>query len=142
MIAYFFLLNSSYYLWWGGASAGPRHVLPMLPFLCLPLMQVFAEGGPFRVAGWALATVSILNTLAVTVAGVKAPERGDLLLDHAWPAVLALSDHPAQMTLGRRLGLPPAADLAVLSLFWILAALVILQRIKEQTAARGAAGTP
>ncbi len=33
----FLLLNSGYFLWWGGASFGPRHLIPMLLFLSIPL---------------------------------------------------------------------------------------------------------
>lgn len=33
----FFLFNSSYYMWWGGWALGPRHVIPILPFLVLPI---------------------------------------------------------------------------------------------------------
>jgi hypothetical protein len=33
IIAGFILFNSSYYAWWGGWGIGPRHMVPMLPFL-------------------------------------------------------------------------------------------------------------
>jgi hypothetical protein len=36
----FLLMNSGYYMWWGGQSFAPRHLIPMLPFLCLPLIRV------------------------------------------------------------------------------------------------------
>jgi hypothetical protein len=36
----YLLINSGYYMWWGGWSFGPRHLIPMLPFLCLPLVFV------------------------------------------------------------------------------------------------------
>ncbi len=32
------LINSGHYMWWGGDTFGPRHLIPMLPFLCLPLV--------------------------------------------------------------------------------------------------------
>jgi hypothetical protein len=38
--AVFLLWNSGYYMWWGGNSFAPRHLIPMLPFLCLPLIFV------------------------------------------------------------------------------------------------------
>jgi hypothetical protein len=38
--AAFLLMNSGYYMWWGGNSLGPRNVIPMLPFLCIPLIFV------------------------------------------------------------------------------------------------------
>jgi hypothetical protein len=42
MIAFFsyLLINSGYFLWWGGASFGPRHLIPMLLFLAIPLIMV------------------------------------------------------------------------------------------------------
>ena len=36
----YLLLNSGYFMWWGGASFGPRHLIPMLPFLAIPLVFV------------------------------------------------------------------------------------------------------
>ncbi len=33
IITGFILFNSSYYAWWGGWGIGPRHMVPMLPFL-------------------------------------------------------------------------------------------------------------
>lgn len=33
----FLLFNSSYYMWWGGWANGPRHLIPVLPFLILPI---------------------------------------------------------------------------------------------------------
>jgi len=42
MIAFFsyLLINSGYYMWWGGASFGPRHLIPMLLFLSIPLVLI------------------------------------------------------------------------------------------------------
>ena len=42
MLAFFsyLLINSGYYMWWGGASFGPRHLIPMLLFLSIPLVLV------------------------------------------------------------------------------------------------------
>ena len=33
---FYLLFGSSYYLWQGGCSMGPRHLVPMLPFLTIP----------------------------------------------------------------------------------------------------------
>jgi hypothetical protein len=33
----FLLFNASYYMWWGGWSLGPRHLIPILPCLIIPL---------------------------------------------------------------------------------------------------------
>jgi hypothetical protein len=37
---FYLLLNSGYFMWWGGASFGPRHLIPMLPFLGIPLVFI------------------------------------------------------------------------------------------------------
>jgi hypothetical protein len=36
----FLIMDSGYFMWWGGFAFGPRHIIPMLPFLCLPLIFV------------------------------------------------------------------------------------------------------
>jgi hypothetical protein len=36
----YLLLNAGYFMWWGGWSFGARQIVPMLPFLCLPLIFV------------------------------------------------------------------------------------------------------
>jgi hypothetical protein len=33
----FFLYNSAYWMWWGGACLGPRHLIPILYLLGVPL---------------------------------------------------------------------------------------------------------
>lgn len=34
----FFLYNASSVMWWGGFTVGPRYLVPMLPFLALPII--------------------------------------------------------------------------------------------------------
>ena len=41
MILYYFLLNASYFYWGGGASVGPRHVMPAVFFMALPLLWLW-----------------------------------------------------------------------------------------------------
>jgi len=41
MIAAYLVFNASYYMWWGGWSNGPRHLIPALPFLVMPLVWVW-----------------------------------------------------------------------------------------------------
>jgi len=41
--AYYLLFNSSYFYWDGGFSTGPRHLTPIIPFLCLPLSKVWTN---------------------------------------------------------------------------------------------------
>lgn len=133
LVAYFVLLNSSYYMWWGGASAGPRHVLPMVPFLALPLIELLPRKRWYwRLPVVSLGVLSILNVTALTAAGFKAPEGGqDLLWQHAWPKVLGWAAGPSQATLGTVIGLSPQASLLVIFSFWVVAAALIVQQIRQ-----------
>jgi len=40
----FLILNSSWWQWWGGASFGPRHLTPVIPFLLIPLIYFLERG--------------------------------------------------------------------------------------------------
>ncbi|WP_299964567.1 hypothetical protein [uncultured Roseobacter sp.] len=41
MVLYYFLLNASYFYWGGGASVGPRHTMPAVFFMALPLLWLW-----------------------------------------------------------------------------------------------------
>jgi len=41
MVAAYLVFNASYYMWWGGWTNGPRHLIPALPFLVVPLVWVW-----------------------------------------------------------------------------------------------------
>jgi hypothetical protein len=133
MVAYFVLLNSSYYMWWGGASGGPRHVLPMVPFLALPLVELLPRKRWYwRLPAVALGVLSVLNVAALTAAGFKAPEGGqDLLWQYAWPKILGWAAGPFPSTLGTVIGLSPQASLLVIVSFWVVAAALIAQQIRQ-----------
>jgi hypothetical protein len=45
--AAYLVMNAGYFMWWGGDAIGPRAIIPMLPFLCIPLIRV-----PRRVFAW------------------------------------------------------------------------------------------
>jgi hypothetical protein len=72
-IAFFgyLLLNSGYFMWWGGASFGPRQIVPMLPFLCLPLIFVPRRLFPLVVI---LAVVSIIQMGIVAASNIMVLE--------------------------------------------------------------------
>jgi hypothetical protein len=132
VVTFFLLLNASYYMWWGGASAGPRHLVPMLPFVVLP-MVVLLQDRWWRLPTLALGVVSAANMLALTAAGIKAPELGDILTEYAWPTVLGLSDRPIHIMLGRVLGFPPWLCLILILVFWVLAAVFLVQRLSSKS---------
>lgn len=65
VILYYFLLNASYHYWDGGASTGPRHVTPSLPFMVLPLLWLWSEAKfRLRQALIGLSALSILFSIA------------------------------------------------------------------------------
>jgi hypothetical protein len=41
----FFWFNASSVMWWGGFAVGPRYLLPMLPFMVLPVVYVYRAWG-------------------------------------------------------------------------------------------------
>ena len=96
IFGFFFLVNISFNGYHGGFSAGPRYLVPGLPFLALPLVVAFAR---WRWLTGALALVSIANQLLLTATDAQNPlavgghARNDrrqdfsnnLVGDYAWP---------------------------------------------------------
>lgn len=115
-----FVANSGYYMWWGGASAGPRHLLPVLPALAVGLAALW-DGARWRflVVGLGVASVAVMVLFAAV--GVEAPEHGAVLTRYLWPAFAEgrLAAHAGASNLGVRLGLPVAGSLGPL-LAWLL----------------------
>ena len=64
LIAAYLIYNAGYYQPFGGDSSGPRFLIPILPFLSLPLALAF---GRFPLATGALAALSVLTMLTATV---------------------------------------------------------------------------
>jgi hypothetical protein len=94
----FFALISASAQWWGGWSAGPRYLVPLLPFLVWPLAATFDRMAQmtsrWRMIAWfvtiGLAVISIANVWALTLGGqYYAPD--DImnpLIDYSWPHIL------------------------------------------------------
>ncbi len=132
----FLWLNSSYVFWHGGASFGPRHLVPMLPFVALGLL-----GLPRRRACTAAAVLigvfSWASAIAGTAVGADLPEYGRALWDHIWPRVAA-NEVPYETqayNLGMAWNLEGNVALAPLLLFW-MSALPLLWR-SSRRAERG-----
>jgi hypothetical protein len=66
LIAAFLTWNAGYYLPFGGDSAGPRFLIPLLPFLCLPLALVLRRAPAVFAA---LGAVSIAVMVVATLTG-------------------------------------------------------------------------
>jgi hypothetical protein len=69
--AAYLLLNAGYFMWWGGYSFGPRQIVPMLPFLAIPLFFVPKRLYPLTIL---LAVVSIAQMTVVSASNVMAPD--------------------------------------------------------------------
>jgi hypothetical protein len=62
----YLLINAGYYEWWGGYSFGPRHLIPMLLFLAIPLVLVHRRLIPLVII---LAVISI-GQMFIPLAGI------------------------------------------------------------------------
>ena len=86
IVAFYFLFNASYVFWDGGWSFGPRHVVPMLAFLYLPI--AFGIGARPIIAGGLLA-LSVLHMLLATTIGPLVPtDNPSPLLLYVYPRIV------------------------------------------------------
>ncbi len=67
----FLLMNSGYYMWWGGNSFAPRNLIPMLPFLCLPIIFVPRK---IFILVILLTGLSIVQMTFASASNIKAPD--------------------------------------------------------------------
>jgi hypothetical protein len=86
-----FLFNSSSVMWWGGYAVGPRYLLPMLPFMALPMVLVFRAWGRqpwLRILTAVLALWSLVATWGLALADQAFPPDTihNPLRDYAWPS--------------------------------------------------------
>ena len=76
--AFFFLINICFNGFHGGFAAGPRYLIPALPFLCLPLAAAFVR---WPRATTVLAAVSIVQQSLLTITDALNPLG---VGEHAW----------------------------------------------------------
>jgi hypothetical protein len=137
-----FLFNSSSVMWWGGYAVGPRYLLPMLPFMALPIIFVFREWGNrtwVRALSVALMAWSLIATWGLTLAEQAFPPDTlfNPLVEYAWPNWQAGN---IARNLGMFLHLPGVASLLPLlvSLAVLLAMLWALSRSEPAAITRSA----
>ncbi|MCB9704757.1 MAG: hypothetical protein H6711_22980 [Myxococcales bacterium] len=116
--AHFLLLNAGYYMWDGGAALGPRHCVPMLPFLALGLGPALREAPRVFVA---LAAISAGQMILAAAGAPEAPQHGNPIWGHAWPRLrdAAAGAQVGATNLGLLLGLPGVLSLGPLALLWL-----------------------
>ncbi|HMJ13724.1 MAG TPA: hypothetical protein VK524_20040, partial [Polyangiaceae bacterium] len=123
------LVSSGYYMWWGGAAAGPRHLVPALPFLAFGLAAAFSHNRVRWLAAL-LGIVSLVNVLVLVVVGLEAPESGNVLVDYAYHyfSLGRVALNSGASNLGVRVGLAPGATLGPLLVWLLLGAYFLLKR--------------
>ena len=65
VVIVYLTFGASYFMWWGGAAMGPRHLVPMLPFLALPAAAALGKMkriGPLLV-GVSIAVVTLCTAV-------------------------------------------------------------------------------
>lgn len=116
IVGFYLALNSGYYMWDGGAAVGPRHCVPMLPFLALGLVPALRL---VPNAVLILGAVSAAQMLALVAAAPEAPQYGDPLYTHAWPHLLNTQPgYGGATSLGLLLGLPGILSIVPLLILW------------------------
>lgn len=117
VFVYFWLLNAGYYMWDGGASAGPRHMVPALGFLALGLVPVIAAvPRAFAV----LLSVSVLQALLLAAGSPEVAQSGDPLWEFSLGRLLEArpSAGTSHTNLGLLLGLPGPLSVLPLLAGW------------------------
>lgn len=97
-----FLINAGYAYWDGGASTGPRHLIPALPFAALALAPLWDASGPrLRRTLLALAGLSFALCLACAAVTMVAPMEVDTpLTTYLWPRLMSGEVHTVFMLIG------------------------------------------
>lgn len=127
-IVVMFLFNSSSIMWWGGFAIGPRYVLPMLPFLALPVLFALLA---WLHRWWFQMTAFLLYASSfVTIWGLSFAEQAfpsdviqNPLLDYALPN---WESGNIARNLGTLLGLHGTQSLIPLIVFLVVAGLALL----------------
>ncbi len=74
-VSSFFLFNSSSAMWWGGNRAGPTYLIPMVPYMTIPIVYFLRNNLGWRKALAGLMTVwSFLFVWVETIGGQSFPD--------------------------------------------------------------------
>ncbi len=118
LVVYYVLLNASYKFWDGGYSTGPRHLAPLVPFLCISLGLFWTwSRSIFRVLLTVLALYGVfvalmaVSTEPMPGTDVKAP-----IQELFWPAFR--TGNLVTSNVGKFLGLHGLYKLLPLLLIW------------------------
>jgi len=100
IVVIYFLFAISYYAWDGGFSLGPRHFIPALPFLILPIALVLNQRGWVRASALGLISLSIIIvTMATAIFPLNDPRFDSPLSQRVLPLLLNIQPDPAHPAL-------------------------------------------
>lgn len=145
IITCFIIFNSGYgnslVYWGGGASVGPRHLLPALPFATLLITPLFRIA-PWRWIYFPLLALSVIIMLMATATEPRVPYeyanpvvelflkgylKGQLALHHAGPfSNTLITTNSVAFNLGKLFGLPATLQLIPLIGLWLSAFITLL----------------
>lgn len=151
MVIGYVLFNAGYFAWDGGGSTGPRHLVPMLPYLVVPMAWLMKTNRRARTVVWALVVPSIAIMLACTAVCIQVPEGDPWRANPLYQIVMtALANGEvavnrqdvfsiapradASYNLGMLLGLSGLASLLPLFAIWALAYVPSLRLGRRQPA--------
>ncbi len=96
----YFLFTISYFAWDGGASLGPRHFVPALPYLVLPIAFLIKEHRAIRPLATALILLSVVVVaLSVAVYPLNDPLFDSPLTQRLLPLLLGIQPDPQHVNL-------------------------------------------
>jgi hypothetical protein len=135
IIGAYLAINAGYYYWDGGMSTGPRHLLPALPFACLPLAFLWSESGQRgKRLLMSLALLSAIVSLVCVSVDITAPEyERSPVFDYLFPAFISGTSR----ALLAQAGVPAALCSLLLAAFWLAAGVTMRQVLNRATVAPG-----
>jgi PA14 domain len=151
-IAIFILFNGSLVdsirIWGGGTAAGPRHMVPVLPFLILAIAFIPDQ------LNWVFGALALGSAFLMLMATAVEPhlpyEYKNPFLHFLWPAFVRgdlaynnsayfgggpIVGDSVAFNLGKLAGLPGATQLLPLALLWIGSAWYLIRRLRADTPA-------
>lgn len=123
IVVAFFLINAGYFYWDGGWSTGPRHVVPALGFLILPIALAAGSLPRWAIAAVAaLAGVGILTNLIAASTDMFTPDdaQGVTLFTVLLPDFLAGDN--SKVVFASLIGIPLLATVFYAAIVGVLAA--------------------
>ncbi|MEI8259286.1 MAG: hypothetical protein WCJ30_26760 [Deltaproteobacteria bacterium] len=130
-LAALLVVNAGYYMWWGGASTGPRHVVPVFAALSIGIAECLARPR-WRAVVWLAGIASVLSMAGFASVGVEAPERVDALTGYLWPHLARgdLASLAGASNLGIELGFSRGGSLGLLLAWWLVGGQALMARAR------------